>query len=160
MRRIRASFRPLLLVFLAGLFLAACSKKSDSQPDVDLTTALTGTYEVSQWVQKDGTPLPTILRPTGTSGVVVTRVSNNTVEMKLATDMQVTYTINGVSNTTVGKESNTTPITVTKSAAGAIALVGNKFSYRDGELYYLVCTVPLAGTTSNSVEVYALARKK
>jgi hypothetical protein len=151
--------RPRLLMLLSlSVFVAACGKKSDPQPDVDLTTDVVGTYEVSQWVQKDGTPLPTILRPSGTSGVVVTKLSNTSVQMQVNTDMQVTYTINGTTNTTTGKETNTSPITVTKTSSGAIALLGNKYSYNGGDLYYLVCSVSLPG--AGPVDVYALARKK
>jgi|GEM_PF-4583855 len=149
----------LFSLLLLGFALTACTKDS-SAPDVDLTPSLVGTYEVSQWVQVDGTPLPSILRPSGTSSVVVSRVSNPSIELKQTTDMQVTSTINGATVTTLGKDQSTTSVTLTKTASGAIGIVGNRYSYRDGELYYLVCTVPLSGSGSNSVEVYALSRKR
>lgn len=146
----------LFSLLLLGFAFTACTKDS-AAPEVDLTTSLVGTYEVAQWVQVDGTPLPTILRPTGTSSVVVTRVSNNSVELKQNTDMQVTSTINGVTTTANGKDQSTSTVTLTKTASGVIGIVGNRYSYREGELYYLVTTVSLSGSP---VVVYALSRKR
>lgn len=147
------------LLLLTTLTVGACSKK-DAPPATDLTPTVVGTYEVSQWVQRDGTALPTILVPTGTSSVVVTRIDNNTVEVKNTTDMKVTSTINGITTTTVGKETSTNPVTVRTDSGGAIVLVGTKYAFRPGELYYLVCTVPLNANGTTTVEVYARSAKR
>lgn len=146
----------ILVLFFA---ITSCTK-NDSEPERDLTGTVVGTYDVSQWVQRDGTALPTILVPSGTSSVVVTRVDNNTIEMKVNTDMKVTSTINGVTTTTAGKESGSTQVTVRTDASGNIVLVGNKYAFRPGELYYLVCTAPLNPNSTNTVDVYARSQKR
>lgn len=152
-------FRRLVFLCLAsGLFASACTKSDE--PDVDLTPNVVGTYEVSQWVQRDGTALPTILRPSGTSSVVVSRVNNNTVELKVNTDMQVTSTINGNTTVTTGKESGTSQVTLRTDSSGDIVMNGTKYAFRHGELYYLVCTVPLNTNGTSTVDVYALSQKR
>lgn len=149
----------LLGFFLLLFSLSACTKK-DSEPERDLTATLVGTYDVSQWVQRDGAALPTILVPSGTSSVVVKRVDNNTVEMSVNTDMKVTFTINGATTTTTGKESGTTQVGVRTDTSGDLVLSGTKYAFRPGELYYLVCTVPLNANGTNTVDVYARSQKR
>jgi len=149
-----ASF--LALFCLVGLL--SCSK--NDEPDVDLTPTLVGTYELTQWVQSNGSALPTILRPSGTSTLTVSRVNNNTVEIRQNTDMQVTYTINGTTTTTTGKNTSSAQITVARTSSGALGFVGNTYSYRDGEIYYLVATVPLNTSGTSTTDVYAVARKR
>lgn len=147
-----------LPLFFCLVGLLACSKNDDPGPD--LTPTLVGTYQLTQWVQSNGAALPTILIPSGTSTLTVSRVDNNTVEIRQNTDMQVTYTINGTTTTTTGKNTSTAQITVARTSSGALGFVGNQYSYRDGEIYYLVATVPLNTSGNSTTDVYAVARKR
>lgn len=153
----RSISRILPLLALASLLLA-CSK--NDEPDVDLTPTLVGTYQLTQWVQSNGSALPTILIPSGTSTLTVSRVNNNTVEIRQNTDMQVTFTLNGTTTTVTGKDNSSSQITVTRASGGVLGFVGNKYSYRDGEIFYLVTTVPLNTSGTTNTEVYAVARKR
>lgn len=156
-RMIFRSIAPFLaLSCLVGVL--SCAK--NDEPDIDLTTNLVGTYQLTQWVQSNGAALPTILVPSGTSTLTVSRLSNSSVEIRQNTDMTVTYTINGTTVTTSGKDNSTSQITVTRTTTGSIGFVGNKYSYNNGEIYYLVATVPLNTSGTSTTEVYAVARKR